>query len=183
VYQLLSDDFNITSYYYNPNIHPLSEYNKRLEELKKFSDKMDFPLITGEYDSGQWMHRVRPLRFYGERSERCRECYEMRLDSTFVKARELGMDVVTTVLSISPHKDAKMINSIGSRLQEKYGIEFYQADFKKRDGYKKSVQLSREHGFYRQDYCGCSYSMIERNRESLWSMKGKEFREKMIQSL
>jgi predicted adenine nucleotide alpha hydrolase (AANH) superfamily ATPase len=164
VYELLSVSYSASVFYYNPNIAPHSEYGRRLTELERFAELKKFRLVTGSYDQGEWTERVREYRFCGEKSERCAECYRMRLEALYRKAGELGVDAVTTTLSVSPHKDAGMINRIGKELDKSSGIEFIAADFKKGDGYKKSVDLSRAYGFYRQDYCGCVYSKIERDK-------------------
>lgn len=176
VYEVLSAEYCVTAFFFNPNISPRTEYNKRLDELKKYALTRNFPLEEGPYDIRGWTARVRPLRFHGERSVRCRECFRFRLGETFKKAEQLRMEAVATSLSISPHKDAAVINALGRELQDQYGIEFHAADFKKQDGYKKSVEISRLHGFYRQDYCGCIYSKMERDRESAWSARVRAFR-------
>ena len=123
---------------------------------------------TGDYDARRWTGLVKPHRFKGERSERCWVCYEIRLEELFKHAVENGMDIVGTTLSISPHKDAVKINEIGTRLAQIYGIEFLEADFKKKGGFAKSVELSKEYGFYRQNYCGCVYSRAERDKKTAW---------------
>ncbi len=158
VYELLNASYNVTAYFYNPNISPRAEYDKRLNELKKFSELIDFKLHVGDYDIKRWTSLVKKYRFSGERSERCWLCYRIRLESSFKKAKDLEIGLITTSLSISPHKDPIMINKIGSELAAIYGIEFLEADFKKKDGYKKSVEISKKFGFYRQSYCGCVYS-------------------------
>lgn len=127
-----------------------------------------FELSIGEYDVTKWTSFVKQYRFDGERSERCWRCYEYRLENTFNFAKKNMIGIVGTALSISPHKDAGKINSIGKKLEHKYGIEFLEADFKKKDGYKKSVELSKKYDFYRQDFCGCIYSKMEREKRSLW---------------
>lgn len=161
----------MTFYFYNPNISPRNEYLKRYDELKRFAAKVGVPLIEEERNVKNWVSRVKAYRFKGERSPRCYECYAFRLERTCGYAYEQGFEAFTTVLSISPHKDASMINAIGKGLQKKSGMEFIEADFKKKDGYKKSLQLSKEYGFYRQDYCGCMYSRLERDKKSWWSQK------------
>lgn len=161
----------MTAFYYNPNIAPESEYRKRLAELETFSGNRGLDILIGNYDIGSWTARVKKYRFQGERSRRCRECISMRLEKTFETAVEQKMEKVAATLSISPHKDVDMVNSIGKEMEERFGIEFLQEDFKKSNGYKKSVEISREMGFYRQNYCGCIYSRMERNRDSLWMRK------------
>ncbi len=176
VYEVLSAEFDVTAYFYNPNIMPVDEYVIRLNELTSYSRQRGFPLIIEEPDVKSWVHAVREYRYSGERSERCWICYELRLEKTFIKAKELGFDIVATALSISPHKNVHKINEIGNRLAKKYGIEFYARDFKKNDGVKKSVEMSKKNNFYRQNYCGCIYSKLEKNKDSGWSKKSREYR-------
>jgi predicted adenine nucleotide alpha hydrolase (AANH) superfamily ATPase len=166
VYELFAESHSITVFYYNPNIAPRPEYDKRLMELQRFAQVKGFSLVLGEYNIDDWTERVWPHRSYGERSERCWECYRMRLEGSFKKASELGIGAVTTTLSVSPHKDAAMINRIGEDLKRSHGIEFVEGDFKKRNGYKRSVELSRAYGFFRQNYCGCIYSKRERDEKT-----------------
>lgn len=176
VYEVLSEEFEVTAYFYNPNIMPAEEYVVRLDELTSYSRLRGFPLIIDEPDIKSWVHAVRDHRYSGEYSQRCWICYELRLEKTFRKAIDLGFDIVATSLSISPHKNAAKINEIGRRLSKKYGIKFYEADFKKNDGVRKSVEMSKKNNFYRQNYCGCIYSKLEKNKESGWSKKSREHR-------
>jgi len=169
VYELLNDRFKVSAYYYNPNIMPVDEYNTRYNELAGFSSSGKFELLTTEPDRREWIRRVSPYRYCGEKSIRCHECYRVRLEHTFRVAEMEKYDIIATSLSISPHKDAEAINHIGSSLSSEYGIPFLEADFKKKDGFKKSVEMSRSYGFYRQDYCGCIYSMLEKDPQSQWS--------------
>ncbi|MCL1910597.1 MAG: epoxyqueuosine reductase QueH [Leptospirales bacterium] len=162
VYELLKDSFDVVSYFFNPNISPEAELNLRLNELRRFSAMKGFTLIESAGETDEWLAEVSPLAGYGERSARCFACFRYRLRAAFEKASELGIDTVATSLSISPHKDADMINKAGAELSGAYSADFYQADFKKKDGYKKSVELSRMYGFYRQNYCGCIFSKNER---------------------
>lgn len=159
---------------------PSDEYRKRYSELESYSLTRGFRLISEVPDIKQWVREIRDFRFHGESSERCWRCYEIRIENTFRKASELGFDIVATTLSISPHKNAEKINEIGERLSRKYGIEFYQADFKKNDGVRKSVEISKNNSFYRQNYCGCIYSKLEKNSSSLWSEKAREYRLKNL---
>lgn len=138
----------------------MKEYVKRREELKRYGASKAFPVIEGEYDARQWFSAVKEMRFSSERSERCRRCIAIRLRRTFEKAKEESIETVCTTLTISPHKDAKMINEIGIGLSREYGLEFLVADFKKNDGFRKSLEISRVENFYRQRYCGCVYSAI-----------------------
>ncbi len=175
VYEVLDEDFDVTAYFYNPNIAPFSEYTKRLCELEDYSAKRGFPLLTGLYDSREWTSAVKARRFDGERSERCMLCFSYRLEECFRYARDNSYDVVATVMSVSPHKDAAMLNEAGRNLKRRYGIGFLEEDFKKNDGYRKSVEISRLNGFYRQNYCGCVYSYMERKKNSPWKPPIKKF--------
>jgi predicted adenine nucleotide alpha hydrolase (AANH) superfamily ATPase len=169
VYELFAPAYDVTIYFYNPNIAPRPEYDRRLAELGRFAAMKRFPLVVGGYDARAWTLRVKQYRFLGERSPRCRECIRMRLEESFRKARELGIAAVATSLSVSPHKDADMINGIGRELEAAWSVRFIEGDFKKADGYRTSVALSRVYGFYRQNYCGCIYSKLERDGESAWT--------------
>jgi epoxyqueuosine reductase len=180
VYELLNEKFNVTSFFYNPNIMPAGEYRTRYIELHSYSQLKGFPLIAEIPDTKGWVSNVKDFRYSGEGSERCWMCYQYRLERTFQKAVELDFDIVTTTLSISPHKNASKINEIGDKLSHKYNMDFYSADFKKNDGVKKSVEISKKNSFYRQNYCGCIYSKLEKNSESRWSLKAREFRLKNL---
>ncbi len=158
VIERLKDEFDITGYFYDPNIHPEEEYLRRLEETKKFYNKLSLPLIEAQYDAEKWFQLTKDHKDELEGGRRCGICYDMRLENAAEFAKENSFDIFTTVLSISPHKKAAAINSIGKRLAEKYRIRFYEADFKKKDGFKRSLELSREYNLYRQDHCGCIYS-------------------------
>lgn len=182
VYELLHEKYDVSAYYYNPNIMPVDEYNKRFRELEGFSNLKKFELLETEPDRKEWIRRIRPLRYLGERSQRCHECYHVRLEQTFRMAEKEKFDIVASSLSISPHKDADAINHIGASLSSEYGIPFHEADFKKKDGFKKSAAMSRSYGFYRQDYCGCIYSMLEKDPGSEWSKHVRAEKEKNIQA-
>ncbi len=156
--ELLQKDYDVTAYFYDPNIHPEEEYRFRLEEIKKFSHKISLPLIAPEYDIDRWFDITEGHEMDKEKGERCDLCFDLRLDKTARFAKENGFEFFATVLSTSPHKDAKMVNNIGKILSEKHGVKFLEANFKKRDGFKKSVSMSKEYGLKRQDYCGCVYS-------------------------
>ena len=171
VYELLESKYSIIPFFYNPNIAPLSEYYKRLEELKIFCSLKRVTCFAGEHDARTWTSLVKEHRFSGERSERCRICIEIRLRKSFEFAAANSIGIVTTTLSISPHKDAVMINNIGKKIASEFGMEFLEADFKKNDGFKKSLLLSKTLGFYRQNYCGCIYSKLERDKNSSWYKK------------
>lgn len=180
VYELLKERFDVSAYFYNPNIMPLREYDKRFSELASFGDLKRFRILSDDPDTREWVKRISPYRELGEKSERCRMCYRIRLEATFRRAEREKFTIVATSLSISPHKNSDWINEEGSALSSEYGISFYEADFKKKDGFKKSVEMSRELGFYRQDYCGCIYSKLERDPESGWSKMVREAKKRGI---
>lgn len=162
VLEYLSEFFHITIFYYNPNIHPEDEYKKRVEEQKEFitqlPTKRKINFIEGHYDTQEFFHISKGLEEEREGGERCFKCYELRLREAAKKAKELNFDYFTTVLSISPHKNAEKINEIGNKLSEEFNIEFLNSDFKKKNGFKRSIELSSQYNLYRQDYCGCIYS-------------------------
>ena len=164
VLEYLSNYFDITIYYYNPNIAPDLEYNRRMNELKRFlnefktKNKVEF--IEEEYNPNDFYTAISGLEHMGEKSPRCYKCYELRMDKAASYAKENGFDYFTTTLSISPYKNSTWINVIGEKLQDKYDIKYLYADFKKRNGYKRSL----EHNLYRQDYCGCIYSKEAREK-------------------
>ena len=166
VFDILKPDYHVLSYYFNPNVEPLAEYHKRLETLKNYCLTASSDFLAGNYNNSQWLPSVFDYRFLGEKSDRCVKCIEFRLNASFEKAAQLNIDTVGTTLSVSPHKDAEKINKIGLQLQKKYSIEFFVSDFKKNDGYSKSVGYSKQFGLYRQNYCGCSYSESERGVSS-----------------
>jgi len=168
VYELFVDTCEVSLYFFNPNIAPKAEYEKRLAEIERYTRAVGATLIAGPYHARAWTLRVRPYRFLGERSRRCRECISVRLEGAFREAASRGIEAVTSTLSVSPHKDAAMINAIGSELASGFGIRFIEGDYKKRDGYRHSIAVSRAHGFYRQSYCGCVWSRLERARDPLW---------------
>ena len=156
--------YEIIPFFYNPNIAPFSQYRKRAEELENFCSLKNLEFNAGEYDARHWTSIVKDYRSCGERSERCWHCYEFRLAKTFEFAFNKKADLVASTLSISPHKNAQKINEIGKKFGLKSGISFLEADFKKNDGFKKSIELSKIYGFYRQNYCGCIYSKMEKEK-------------------
>ena len=162
---LLSKYFDITIFYSNDNIYPYSEYKTRLDEIIKFTNELNIGIdvIYDEYNENDYNNAVKGLEQLGEKSKRCYSCYKLRLEKTAIKAKELNYDYFSTTLSISPYKVEKWINEIGYELENKYGIKYLYSNFKKDDGYKHSIELSKEYGLYRQDYCGCKYSIEERD--------------------
>ncbi len=167
VLEYLSQYFYITVLYYNPNIFPKEEYNYRIEEQKKLINALNtrYPInfIPTEYTPEDFYENIRGYEKEKEGGNRCTICYDLRLKEAAIYAKERGFDYFTTTLSISPLKDAKRLNDIGMKLAKEYDVKYLVSDFKKKNGYKRSVELSKEYGLYRQDYCGCVYSMVERN--------------------
>ena len=157
---VLEKYFRITLYFCNPNIAPEEEFTFRYEELKRLVLEMglDIPIIEEPYDSAPFYELAKGLEDLPERGERCRKCIEYRLRMAGNKAKELGCDFFTTTLTISPHKDCAFINECGAGLQEECGIPYLFSDFKKHEGYKHSIELSKQYNLYRQNYCGCVYS-------------------------
>lgn len=162
VLEYLANYFEITDFYYNPNIYPREEYERRRDELKKFL--LAFPaartvkFIEGPFDDEHYYAAVVGLEEEREGGKRCFRCYELRLREAAEMAKQLGCDYFTTTLSISPHKNAQKLNEIGEKLGKELGVNFLYADFKKKNGFKRSLELSREYDLYRQDYCGCVFS-------------------------
>lgn len=163
VLEYLGQHFNITVFYYNPNIFPESEYTKRILEQQTLIGQMrvKYPVsfIAGSYDKDRFYEMAKGLEHVKEGGERCLKCYELRLRESAWIAKSGGFDYFTTTLSISPMKNAARLNEIGLRLQEEYGVNYLISDFKKKNGYKRSIELSKEYGLYRQDYCGCEFSV------------------------
>jgi len=174
VSRLLKDKFKVTLFYYNPNIFPAEEHEKRLEETRRIAKKFRLPLLVEKYDHKKWLKKIKGLEKEPEKGGRCLACYRDRLTIAARTAKEKGNDFFTSTLTVSPHKDAKAINAIGIKLEKKYKVRFYEADFKKNDGFKKSCALSRELNLYRQDYCGCEFS-----RKKQLPKKGRVVSEKL----
>ncbi len=158
---VLNEHFSITAYFYNPNITDYDEYIKRFDELSRFVhevyvDGVDVKLA--EYDPQVFLDMAKGKEELPERGARCYDCYKLRLEKSAFYAKESGYDVFTTTLSISPHKNADWLNEIGAEMSKKYDIDYLFSDFKKKDGYRHSIQLSKEYGLYRQNFCGCEFS-------------------------
>jgi predicted adenine nucleotide alpha hydrolase (AANH) superfamily ATPase len=153
VLEQLKKYYHIILFFYNPNIMPAEEYEKRLAEQRRLASILDVELIEGEYDNTAFLKVVRGLESEPEKGRRCEACIRLRLEKTAKAAKTRGIDTFTTTLSVSPHKNAEMINKILVELSENALSE----DFKKKDGYKRSLELSKEYGFYRQNYCGCVF--------------------------
>ncbi len=167
VLEYIAKHFDLTLFFYNPNISPEAEYTARLDELKRFNHAAGYnvPVLAPEYDSSPFYDSVRGMEQIPEGGSRCRICYELRLRKTAEAAKAGGFDFFTTTLSISPHKNAAWLNEIGYSLEKELGIPWLASDFKKKNGYKRSIELSAEYGLYRQDYCGCEFSRNQRHAD------------------
>ena len=165
VVERLKEKYDVEVFFYNPNIQPKREYAIRLDEIKRLCDYHKINLAIGDYDVDRWFRMTKVFKSEPEGGKRCAVCYAMRMFETAKLAKEKGFDYFTTTLSVSPLKGYKRIKRIGEQLSLKFGVKFEDTDFKKKDGFKRSVELSKEFGFYRQDYCGCVYSNLEMKRK------------------
>lgn len=165
VLERLTEHAKITIFFYNPNILPETEYRFRLEELQRLLREMlltgEVELLEGSYEPERFLAFAKELAAEPERGERCRKCIRLRLEMAAQAAKEIGADYFATTLTVSPHKDAAFINAAGFEIAEKYGIAWLPSDFKKKEGYKRSIRLSQEYSLYRQNYCGCPFSKQE----------------------
>ena len=170
VLEYLSQFFNITVLYYNPNISPKDEYLYRLQEEKRLISEMKFKnlvkILDCDYNADEFFTVAKGLEKEPEGGKRCEKCFDLRLDFTAKTAKENKFDYFATTLTISPLKNANLINQIGESLAEKYNVKYLSSDFKKKEGYKRSITLSKEYNLYRQNYCGCIYSKVESDKNS-----------------
>ena len=162
VLEYLTNFFDITILYYNPNIYPKEEFDKRYQELSRLIKDLphnnSISLIEGRYDYNEFLNIAKGLESVPEGGERCFKCYELRMREAAKYAKKHNFDYFTTTLSISPYKNSNKLNEIGKKLEDELSVKYLYADFKKKNGYKRSIELSREYNLYRQDYCGCIYS-------------------------
>ena len=172
--EYLCPHFEIMVFYFNPNISAEPEYRHRVEEQKRLiaaynAEQKGYPIriVEGDYEPSRFFEIAKGYEDCREGGERCFRCFDLRLRETAIRAGEGGFDYFATTLTISPLKNAQKINEIGQALSAEYGIAWLPSDFKKKNGYKRSVELSAEYGLYRQDYCGCAFSKAEREREKL----------------
>lgn len=169
VLEILSSYFYITILYYNPNIYPEEEYIRRKNEEKRFIEeypsKYKVEMLDCDYDGDSFFEIAKGLEDLREGDKRCYLCYQLRLDKTACLASSKNFDYFSTTLSISPYKNSDWLNEIGYVLEKKYGVNYLSADFKKKNGYHRSIELSNKYNLYRQDYCGCIYSKVERDKE------------------
>lgn len=162
VLERIANHFKVVIFYYNPNISEEEEYQKRVNELKKFiscfKTKYEVSLVEGKYEPERFFEIARGLENEPEKGSRCFKCYKLRLEETAKIADQLGYNYFCTTLTLSPHKNSKWLNEIGEKLDKDYQATYLYSDFKKKNGYKRSIELSKEYDLYRQDYCGCIYS-------------------------
>jgi predicted adenine nucleotide alpha hydrolase (AANH) superfamily ATPase len=156
---LVREGHQVVGFFYNPNIHPAEEYQRRLETARRVAQELHFPLEVPAYEPEEWLKQTSSLRDEPENGKRCQVCYRLRLEKTYDYMVDCGADTFTTTLTISPRKSAKIINTIG---QEIGSDKFLMRDFKKQEGFKRAVELAKLWQLYRQDYCGCIYSMRQR---------------------
>lgn len=166
VFSVLRDAYDVTGFFSNPNIQPREEYDLRLAEARRVAFDSGAGLLEDDYDPEGWLRLTRKFKDEPERGRRCDVCYAIRLGRTAARAAREGFDAFTTVMTLSPHKKAAVLNRIGRQFAARFGVKFLESDFKKKDGFKKSVAMSRAHGLYRQDYCGCLYSREEARRRT-----------------
>lgn len=165
VLEYLSDYFRISVLYFNPNIYPASEYYYRENEQREFIEKLEtknkIDFIRAEYDPKLYFEAIKGYEMDREGGHRCHLCYELRFREAAKVAAENNFDYFTTTLSISPHKDSQILNQLGEKIAEEYGVNYLFSDFKKKNGFKRSVELTNKYNMYRQDYCGCVFSYNE----------------------
>lgn len=166
----LAPYFNITILYYNPNIFPKNEYLKRKEEQIRLINSLKTPnkvdILDCDYDNEIYEKQIKGYENCPERGARCNICFKLRLEKTAELAKKNNYDYFCSTLTVSPYKNAKLINEIGNELAKKYQIKWLYSDFKKNDGYKKSIELSKKYNLYRQNYCGCIYSKKEQEEKN-----------------
>ena len=155
----LRQNYDITVFFYNPNIYPVEEYDKRAKEQEKYLKQIGISYIICDYDPQKYMDEIKGLEKEPEGGSRCEKCFRLRLKATAEYAKKHNYDIFTTTLSVSPHKNFEVINEIGREISNEIGIPFLEANFKKNDGYLKSINNCKVYNIYRQNYCGCKYSM------------------------
>lgn len=167
VIEVLKNDYDLTIYYYNPNIDTDEEFSHRLSEQKRYCKQLGINVIEDGYNPDEFLSAVKGLEGEKEGGARCPVCFHLRLKKTAQKGKELGFDCFGTTLTVSPHKNSVIINAIGKSVQQEEGIEFIEGNYKKQDGYKKSIELSKKYNLYRQNYCGCKFAreMQEKKNE------------------
>ena len=168
VLEYLTKYFDVTVLYFNPNIYPPEEYEHRLREQRRIISLLPVEhrvkMLECEYDHGQFVSAAKGFEKEREGGSRCEKCFYLRLERTAQEAKKHGFDYFTTTLSVSPHKNSQILNRIGAEMEEKYGVRHLPADFKKREGYKRSIELSKQYELYRQSYCGCEFSLSDEKK-------------------
>ena len=171
---LAASNIKTTVYFYNPNIHPIEEYEIRKNENKRFCDKLGFECIDGDYDKDNWFERIKGLEDEPERGKRCTQCFDMRFERSALFAQENGFGVYATTLGISRWKDMEQINSSGLRAAKRYeDVSYWDFNWRKQGGSSRMVEISKREEFYQQEYCGCVYSLRDTNR---WRRKNNKDR-------
>ncbi len=180
VVERLAEEYDITIFYYNPNIYPEQEYFKRKNEeiryveiLNKTKPEVKISMLDCDYNNITFYNAVKGLENEREGGARCAVCFKVRLEKTAVTAKENGFDLFGTTLSVSPHKNAELLNQIGFSLEKKHEIKYLEANFKKQNGYLRSVELAKENGLYRQNYCGCEFALKIQMKEAPESLNKK----------
>lgn len=163
---VLEPYFDITVFFYNPNISPINEYHKRLDEEKRFLElaHKNVKFVETDYDNQKFEEMAKGLENLQEGGERCKKCYTQRLQKTAEYAKQNGYDYFCTTLSVSPYKSSKVLNEIGGQIAQSVGIKYLFSDFKKQNGYQHSIEISHQYGLYRQNYCGCRFSKLSREK-------------------
>ena len=165
VIEKLREDYDVTGFFYNPNIHPVAEYEFRVEELKKISEKLGWKTVISDYEDREWFRLTAGHESDPERGERCSICFEMRLEKVFGYAAGNGYELVASTLSISPYKNTAQINESGRKVSDKYKVAFLPENFKKKDGFRIGKIMSMDLGIVHQNYCGCIYSKMDREKK------------------
>lgn len=164
-FERLGKDWDVVGYFFNPNIYPSEEYTKRLEDFLRVGNLMDVETRVGEYCDEEWYEAIKGWEDEPEGGKRCELCFQYRLRNTAALAQQGSFDAFATVLTVSPHKNAQKINDFGKALGEEFQVEYLATNLKKQDGFKRSVELSKQMGLYRQNYCGCKFSLPVRNTQ------------------
>ena len=159
VLESLRRDYDTTVFFYNPNVYPCEEYRRRLDAERSFCMNIGVEIIEGETNHVGWLDAVKGNEDVPEGGARCEICFEYRLRETASLAAQKGFDYFATTLTVSPHKNYGLISKLGNKLAEEFGVAFLDRDFKKHDGFRKSIEISKEHSLYRQRYCGCEFSL------------------------
>jgi len=162
VIETLREEFDLSVFFYNPNIFPVEEYGKRLIAEKLFCDKQGIKLVEGIYDHEKWIELMKGFEDEPEGGKRCEICIKLRLLETAKKAKQQNYDLFAATITVSPHKSYELVSKLGNEIAKKIEIEFLDKDFKKKDGFKRSIELSKKYNLYRQDYCGCEFSLKDR---------------------